>query len=184
MTRVPTLCILSLLPMAAAFGSATVVDRLALVVGKTAFTQSEVEDEVRFSELENGKPLDLSPARRKEAAERLVDQQLLRDEIDITGFQLTAVQADALFNKFCQEHFDSGQACEAALARYGVTESLFKQHLVWEITLVRFTDQRFAPLADTEGGTSDGDSVERGMDAWLKERRAATRIVYKQEAFQ
>ncbi len=63
------------------------IDRIALVVGKTVFTQSEVDDEARLSELEGGKPLDLSAAQRKEAAERLVDQQLLRDEMQVTRFQ-------------------------------------------------------------------------------------------------
>jgi hypothetical protein len=174
--------------------SAAVVDRLALVVGKTVFTQSEVDDEARLSELESGKPLDLSTARRKEAAERLVDQQLLRDEMQVTGFQTPSSEADALLQRFRQQHFASIPLYRAALARYSVTEDVLKQHLLWELTVLRFTEQRFRPLvatADNQGAnrTESGaqpaeDSVDRQMDAWLKQQRANTRIVFKPEAFQ
>lgn len=183
-----------LLTLVAVCGAA-VVDRLALVVGKTAFTQSEVDREARLSELESGKPPDLSAARRKEAAERLVDQQLLRDEMQVTEFQpLAASEGDTLLQQFRQKHFATAALYRAALARYGVTEDDLKQRLLWELAVIRFTDQRFAPLAtstDNQGAnrTEDGalpanDSVDREMEAWLKQQRASTRIVFKQEAFQ
>jgi hypothetical protein len=172
---------------------AATVDRLALVVGKTVFTQSEVDDEARLTELESGKPLDLSAARRKEAAERLVDQQLLRDEIQVTGFQPPASEADELLRRFRQDHFASMALFRAALARYGVTEGELKQRLAWEVTALRFTEWRFrAPGATdnqsanrAENGAQAGeDSVDRRMEAWLKQQRTGTRIVFKPEAFQ
>jgi hypothetical protein len=175
--------------------SAATIDRLALIVGKTVFTQSEVDDEARLSELESGKPLDLSAARRKEAAERLVDQQLLREEMQVTAFQPPASEADALLRRFRQEHFASVPPYRAALARYGVTEDELKAHLLWEFTVLRFTEQRFRPpgaAATDNQGANRGeigapaaeDSVDREMDAWLKQQRAGTRIVFKPEAFQ
>jgi hypothetical protein len=183
-----------LLPLLLSLGSAATVDRIALVVGKTVFTQSEVDDEARLSELEGGKPFDLSAARRREAAERLVDQQLLRDEMQVTRFHpLAASDGDALLRRFRQEHFASAPLYQAALARYGVTEEQLQQHLIWELTALRFTEQRFRPLAATDNQTANGaekgaqpaeDSMDREMDAWLKQQRADTRIVFKQEAFQ
>ena len=71
----------AILAILAAICPAAVIDRVAVVVGKTVFTQSEVDDEARLSELEAAKPLDLSAAQRKQAAERLVDQELLREEM-------------------------------------------------------------------------------------------------------
>jgi hypothetical protein len=169
-----------------AFCYAAVVDRVALVVGKTVFTQSEVDDEARLSELESGKPLDLSAAQRKAAAERLVDQQLLRDEMKVTAFQPPANEADALLLRFRQEHFASAALYHAALAKYGVTEGTLTQHLLWEVALIRFTDQRFKPFAAASqtGGQSADDTVDKEMAEWLKEQRAETRIMFKQEAFQ
>jgi hypothetical protein len=187
--------LLILISSVSAFCSAAVVDRVALVVGKAVFTQSEVDDETRLSELESAKSLDLSAARRREAAERLVDQQLLRDEMQATGFGSPAPSdAGALLSQFRQEHFASLPLYRAALAHYGVTEDDLKRHLVWQLAVIRFTEERFSPLAAatdsqsanrTENGAQPaGDSVDREMEAWLKQQRADTHIVFKPEAFQ
>ena len=191
----PGLWLLILISSVSAFCSAAVVDRVALVVGKAVFTQSEVDDETRLSELESAKPLDLSAARRKEAAERLVDQQLLRDEMQATGFGSPAPSdAGALLSRFRQEHFPSLPLYRAALTHYGVTEDDLKRHLLWQLAVIRFTEERFSPLAAatdsqsanrTENGAQPaGDSVDSEMEAWLKQQRADTRIVFKPEAFQ
>jgi hypothetical protein len=173
---------------------AATVDRVALVVGKTVLTQSEVDDEARLSALESGKPLDLSGPQRKDAAERLVDQQLLRDEIQVIGFEMPTTDSDAMLRQFRQSHFASVPLYRAALLRYGVTEDELKSHLLWELTAIRFTEQRFRPLeapsADSDkanradAAPPAGNSVDQQMEAWLKQQRAATRIVFKQEAFQ
>ena len=138
----------AILAVLAAICPAAVIDRVAVVVGKTVFTQSEVDDEARLSELEGGKPLDLSAAQRKQAAERLVDQELLREEMSATQFQGPASDADALLRSFRQRHFPSLAQYHAALARYGVTEDAIKQRLIWEVALLRFTDQRFKTFAE------------------------------------
>jgi hypothetical protein len=175
-------------------GHAAVIDRVALVVGKAVFTQSEVDDEARLSELEAGKPLDLSAAQRRQAAERLVDQELLRQEMSATQFQAPASDAGALLGAFRQRRFPSAAQYRAALTRYGVTEDALKGRLGWEVSLIRFTDQRFKTFAEPADGQSanrlDGaaqaaaDTVDQLMDTWLKQQRADTRIVFKQEAFQ
>ncbi len=178
----------------APFAWADSIDRLALIVGKTAFTQSEVDDEVRLTEFEAGKPLDLSAAKRKEAAERLVDQELLREEIAATAFQTPSVDAAALLRRFRQEHYSSTAQYRAALAAYGISEELLQQHLAWEVELLQFTNQRFKavpPAPDSQSANrSDGsaqpaaaDAADHQMDDWLKQQRAATRIIFKDEAF-
>ena len=133
-------------------------------------------------------------SQRKAAAERLVDQQLLRDEMSVSGFQTPRANTDALLNSFRQEHFSPVALYRAALTRYGVNEDALKQHLAWQVALLRFTDQRFKPLIEPneqganrvegEGAQPAADTVDQEMDAWLKEQRANTRIVFKPEAFQ
>ncbi len=56
---------------------------------------------------------------------------------------LPASDGDALLRRFRQEHFASAPLYQAALARYGVTEEQLQQHLIWELTALRFTEQRF-----------------------------------------
>jgi hypothetical protein len=186
------LCALTALSVLAA--SAGVIDRAALIVGKTVYTESEVENEARLTEFEAGKPLDLSAAARKEAANRLIDRELLRQEMSATGFQPPSIDADALLRSFVQQHHSSSAQFRAALARYGVTEDELKERLVWEVTLLRFIDQRFKPLATlpettdsanrSENPESLANSVDQQMDAWLQQQRADTRIVFVPEAFQ
>jgi hypothetical protein len=176
----------------ALIGHAAVIDRVALVVGKAVFTQSEVDDEARLSELEAGKPLDLSAAQRRQAAERLVDQELLRQEMSATRFQAPTSDAAVLLGSFRQRHFPSVAQYRAALMRYGVTEDALKERLVWEVSLIRFTDQRFKTFTEPADGQSanraegapEPDTVDQLMETWLKQQRADTRIVFKQEAFQ
>lgn len=125
---------------------AAVVDRIAVVVGNNVITESEVDEEVRVTELLNQQPLDLGPEQRRAAAERLVDQQLIRGEMQIGGYAVPpAADADALLRQFRQEHFKTMAQFRAALAHYGISEEQLKQHLLWQLTALQFTDARFRP---------------------------------------
>ena len=87
-----------------------VIDRVAVVVGNQVITASEVELEVRLTEFLNGAPLDLGPAARKAAAERLVDQQLIRNEMQAAGYAAPAAAVPASFPP-------------EKLEKYGVTQT-------------------------------------------------------------
>jgi parvulin-like peptidyl-prolyl isomerase len=179
---------------------AAVLDRLAMVVGNQVFTEGEVQDEVRLTQFLNQQPLDLGPEQRRAAAERLVDQQLIRNEMQIGGYpQPSQSEADAMLRNFRQEHYRSIAQFRAALEKYGITEEQLKQHLLWQLAAVRFTDARFRPVpaptlpapsiqtADRLRAGADapaGNSVDQQMDAWLKTARSQIRIDFKKEAFQ
>jgi hypothetical protein len=174
--------------------SAAVIDRVAVIVGKTVITETEVIEELRLTAFESSQTLNPSPAERRAAAERLVDQQLLRDEMQINGFAMPqASVADSLLQKFRQEHFHTLQEFQAALTKYGITEDELKQHLWWEFAVIQFTEARFqtglpaTPLQDADRATPSApaaSSVDQQMDAWLKDARASTHVVFKPEAFQ
>ncbi len=191
---------LALMPLRAA-----VVDRVAVVVGNQVITASEVDDEVRLTEFQNQQPLDLGPEQRRQAADRLVDQQLIRNEMQIGGNALPSdADVNSVLRTFRQEHFHSIPEYRAALAKYGITEEQLKEHLRWQLAALRFTDVRFrqgvppAPptpspeSADrvqtsrlgSETETSAGSSVDEQMEAWLKEARSQTRVEFKKGAFQ
>jgi hypothetical protein len=170
-----------------------VVDRVAIVIDKKVVTESEVTDELRLTEFLNNQPLELGAQARREAAERLVDQELIRRELEISGYPPpSANEADALLRKFRQDRFHSLAEYHAALGKYGITEAQLKAHLLWQLTAIRFTDQRFhSQLPETGSQSADrstdggaANSVDQQMDAWLKEIRANTKIAFKPEAFQ
>jgi hypothetical protein len=177
--------------------SAAVVDRIAIVIGKQVVTESEVLDDLRLTEFIDNEPLDLSLSARRTAAEHLVDQELIRQELELSGFTKPAgSDADVLLRKFRQGRFHSLADYRAALRKYGITEDQLKRRLLWQLTAIRFTDFRFGsgqPETDSQSAdrsTADApvsvlaDGVDRQMDAWLKQARADTKVTFKEEAFQ
>lgn len=188
--RIPFVLICSLCAAAA------VVDRVAVVIGKTVLTESEVLMEIRLTAFLNQQPLDVSAAQRRAAAERLVDQQLIRDEMKISNFkELPASEADTTLQNFIRKQYPDVGRFRADLAKYGITEQDLKQHLAWQVAAIRFTDSRFQiPVAAENeqaanrvqpgAESAESSSVDNQMAAWLKEARAQTRIQFKKEAFQ
>ena len=181
----------------AILGTAAVLDRVALVVGQDVITEGEVMDELRLSQFLGSKPLDLGPEQRYAAAQRLVDQQLIRNEMKVASFTPpSASDSQNMLREFRQEHYPGEAEFRMALQQYGVSEDQVKQYLLWELTAIRFTDERFQTqipgnpeqtanrLAPGSTTPAHEESVDDQLDAWLKEARASARIVFKKEAFQ
>jgi hypothetical protein len=194
-----TLCrIRGTVALLAAAAAAGVVDRVAVVVGTDVVTETEVLREVRLTQFQNGEPLELSPMARRAAAERLVDQILIRREMTIGGYRLpTDAEAAAMLRKFRQERFTSVSDFRAALDRYGISEAELRERLREQLAAIRFTDTRFhaglpaAPPADgaerlAEGSAAQPESgtVDQQMESWLREARSRVRVQFKKEAFQ
>ena len=126
--------------------TAAVIDRVAVVVGKIVILESEVNQEMRLTSFLNGQPLAPNAQARREAAERLVDQQLIRNEMQIGHYpEPQAAEKDSVLQKFRKENYPDTAAYQAALQKYGITEDQLKQHLVWQLEVLHFTDVRFGP---------------------------------------
>ena len=176
--------------------SAAVVDRVAVVVDNKVMTESEVLEEVRLTEFVDRRPLDLGPSQRRAAAERLIDQQLIRNEMEIGEYsQPSASEAEATLQRFRQEQFNTLAQYRATLARYGITEDELKHHFLWQLTIIQFTNTRFPsriPATTLPGvdpprsvaAASANNSIDGQVAAWLKEARSNAHIVLNPEAFQ
>ena len=183
---------------AAVAAHAAIIDRVAIVVGNTVITETEVLREVRLTEFMNGQPLDLDAEARKAAADRLVDQQLIRNEMAIGAYPMpTDADVAEMLRNFRQQHFNSVAQYRAALEKFGVKEEELKEHLRWQLAAIRFTDLRFqpnlpAPSSDTQSANRlkagaqglAGTNVDQQLDSWLKEQRQNTRVQFKKGAFQ
>ncbi len=177
--------------------SAGVVDRVAAVVDKTVILESEVLREMRLTAFLNQQPFEPTPEKRRAAAERLVDQALLRQEMEVGQYPMPGpAVADQLLHQFRQENYPNDAAFHAVLDKYGITEEQLRQHLLWQAAVLKFTDTRFLPAvtipsdgqsanrSSDAAALSPDDAVENQMEEWLKEKRASTRIQFKKEAFQ
>lgn len=173
------------------FLGAGVIDRVAVVVGKTVITESEIDENLRLTAMLNGEPVNVTPQNRRAAAERLVDQELLRKEMQAGANQPpTSAEGDKLLQQYSREHPNY----RAELAKYGVSEADLKNELLWQLQVMRFTDYRFGnqlpgstvQSADRSAGepASGGQSVDQQLEAWLKQARENAKVVFKAEAFQ
>ena len=174
-------------------GRAQVLDRIAVTVGTDVFTESEVLEQIRLTAFLNGQPPDESPAARRQAADRLVDQDLIRREMTESHYPAPpASEAAQMLDLFKRSHFADDAAYRAALARYQITDEQLKARLLWQLTALRFTDQRFhggqsAPVKGEAARAANPPAsagIDRQLDAWLQETRKRTRIRFREEAFE
>jgi parvulin-like peptidyl-prolyl isomerase len=144
-----------LLSLATASQGAAVIDRVAVIVENHVVTLSDVDRDLRLTEFLNREQPDFSSGNRRKAAERLIDQTIIRDEIARGGYRrATDSDADGLLKQLRRDRFeDSDSRLREALGRYGLTEDQLRAQLLWQLTVIRFIDQRFRPgvlLADEE----------------------------------
>jgi hypothetical protein len=178
--------------LAMAAASAGVLDRIAVTVGNDAITEGEVLEEIRITSFLNNEPLDFGPEARRAAAERLVDQYLIRHELAGGGYTAPdPAQAAKVLDDFINTRFHGREEYEKALRKYGIGEEDLKTHLQFQLQAIQFTDLRFttAPRNEADRSASSvSDSppaadVDQQLEEWLKQVRSQTRIEFKKEAF-
>ena len=127
---------------------AELVDRIAATVARSVITESEVDRQIRLTAFLNGDRLDFSPSARRQAAQRLVEQTLVRREMDSSGlFETVAAQTeiDPQVKALLKERYPTDADYRQALQRYGLTDEDVQEQLAWQSELIRFVDMRFRP---------------------------------------
>jgi hypothetical protein len=136
------LCLLAL----AASARAEIIDRIAVSVGSSVVTAADLDREIRVTAFLNRSKPDFSPAAKRATAERLVEQTLIRRELELTRFSMPEASA-ALpqFLEFRKTRFPSDEDFQRALKAAGLTEQDLKDELLWQDTLLAFVGVRFRP---------------------------------------
>ena len=127
--------------------AAVVIDRIAVIAGKHVIKVSDIDRDLRLTEFLNRQVLDLSAPAKKKATDRLIDQAIIRDEIATGGYD-RATDADAekmLADLRHDRYAGSEQRMRQALAQYGLTEDELREQLLWQLTVLKFIDERFRP---------------------------------------
>jgi SurA-like N-terminal domain len=126
--------------------SAEILDQLAATVNGQAVLASDVEEELRYEYFSAKRPLsDTSPADEKDALNRLIDQQLLREQMHSADFRaVDAAAVEKAFDTF-KSDYGSSESWISALASYGITEVAVKSHIETELNQLRLIDLRLRP---------------------------------------
>lgn len=128
---------------------AEIVDRIVVTLDNQVITASEIDLEIRITAFLNGDALDFSPEARRKAADRLVEQKLIRREIQVGRYAAPSPEGvEPMLKEIQAQRFPSPEEYRDALAKYGISEDELKAHLLWQITLLRFIDIRFRPAVE------------------------------------
>ena len=196
--------ILTALPL-----TAGVVDRIAVTVGDQVITETEILREIAMTAFLNGDKPSFTAAEKRKAADRLVEQKLVRKEMVLGHYPAaTTEQADELLAA-TEKRVGGDVELRSRLALYGLTPDDLERHLQWQATLVHFIDLRFRPaiqvtaadvrdyyakevgpkqkFADVSNQILETLSAQRAdaqLDEWLAHAKTTTRIDYKQKVFE
>lgn len=166
MPKMLWISVVTLFAVGSTLSAAVVIDRIAVIAGRHAIKLSDIERELRITQFLDNRPLDLSAAARKEAADHLIDQDVIRDEIALQGYnRATDEEANKLLDQIRRNRFaGSDLRLRQALTRYGLTGDELHAHLRWQMTVLDFIDQRFRP-----GVLITDEEVRKYYDSHLDE---------------
>ncbi len=188
---------------AALLCSAEIIDRIAISAGNQVITESQIQEEIRVTAFQNRQKPDYGAGQRTAAGERLIEQTLVKREMELSHYPLPEPQESAALEN---------RITDKELADAGLTRDELTRHLVWQLTLLRFIEYRFKPSVQIpESAIRDyydnkikvqeptptleesrvrieailtEERADAALDRWLAETRKQIRIVYHPEAFQ
>lgn len=138
-------CLCAIFGLSVVLSGAVVLDRIAVIAGGHVIKLSDIDRDIRLTDFLNRAPLEFNTVARRAAAERLITQQIIRDEIVSGGYRRAPEsQATQLLSDLRRDRFGgSDQRLREALRRYGLTEDELQKQLLWQITVLQFINQRF-----------------------------------------
>jgi hypothetical protein len=128
-----------------------IVDRVVANVNGHVVLQSDWEEEVAFESFSNVRdPGSFTAAERNAALDRLIDRELLREQVrpsQPASVEQVAARVAELRKEFLKLHPDcaTGDGWRATLQRYGLTQSSFEKRLSDEIQLMKLVEDRLRP---------------------------------------
>jgi len=147
---------------------AEVIDRVAASVDKQVITQSAIEEQIRITAFLNQEPLRLDAISRRRMAERIVEQRLIRHEMEISRYPTPdPKQADPLFEQI-RKRAGTPEEFRKQLDRYRITETDLRRNLLLQLASLRFIELRFRPGSSVSDGEIELYYREQFVPEWEK----------------
>jgi peptidyl-prolyl cis-trans isomerase SurA len=169
-----------------------VLDGIAVTVNGHVILQSDWQDEMRYESFVAGKPLQgVTPEDRKGALDRLIDQELLREQMSVSEFKPPSPeevekQFQTEKSDYARDH--SAQSWNNALVNYHLSEGDVKNHIALELSQLRLVDAHFRPSIQVDAAAVDAyykdhlaTTTEGGRQISLKEATPKIRELLTQE---
>ncbi len=143
----------ALSPARAAFGG-QVVDSIVATVNGHVILQSDLDEALAYEAVLNGRPpSQFTDDERRAVLDRLIDQELLREQMNSTEFKhATEAEAEERVKEARRQYpgATTEQGWQAVLKQFGVTEKDLMQHVRQQIDLMRLVDARLRPAVQID----------------------------------
>jgi hypothetical protein len=153
--------------LAAGLLGAEIIDRIVATVGHEVITQAQLSEELRVTAFINGAPMDNSAASQRQAAERLVEQALVRREMELSRYPLPKPDDVEAYRAEIVKRYGSEDAFRAAMRRYDLNTGVVDAHLLLQLTMLRFLDYRFLPEVDVSSRDVE-DAYQVQIEEWKR----------------
>ncbi|MBV8732487.1 MAG: hypothetical protein JO336_21970 [Acidobacteriia bacterium] len=125
---------------------AEIIDRIAVSLGNSVITNSDIDHEIRVTAFQSGNQPDFSLPNRRATAQRMIEQKLIRREMEQSHYPFPSpAEADPLLEQLRTSRYRDDAAYQQALDDYRITEQDLRDELIWQLTLLRFIEVRFRP---------------------------------------
>ena len=134
--------------------AADVIDRIVATVNGHVILQSDLDEALCYEALLSGRSLaQFTDDDRRAALDRLIDQELLGEQMKSASFQHAsqgeAASQIAEARKLYPEAANA-EGWQAVLARFGLTEKALTGHVQQQIDLMRLVDARLRPAVQID----------------------------------
>jgi hypothetical protein len=124
--------------------NAEIIDRIAVTVGPQVITASDLEREIRVTAFLNGTSPDFSMEGKRKTADLIVRQRLVKREVDLARYPAPdPADIDPVLKTFKQDNYPNPEEYEKALAKFGITEREIRDHILSQLTFLKFVNLRF-----------------------------------------
>ncbi len=141
---------------AARLWAGEVLDRIVANVNGHVILQSDLEAELRYECFMTERSLgELTPEDRKAMLDRIIDQELLREqihtpEIKPAGSDDIDKQIEGVKKDYVGNH--NAASWSAALSSYSLTEAGIRNHIAFELNQLRLVEIRLRPSVQIDAG--------------------------------
>ena len=147
---------------------AEIIDRIAVSVGNQVITEVQIVDDIRIAAFLGDNAADIRQLEKKAAAERLIEQTLVRREMELSHFPLPDLSEVDPIEQDLRTKYGSAADFKQALSKAGIDEANLKRHLWWQLTLLRFIEYRFRPSVQIQDSAIKAEYEKRRAD-WEQE---------------
>jgi len=134
-----------------------VIDRIVATINGHVILQSDWDNALRYEALLNGRaPSEFTEDERRSVLDRLVDQELLGEQIKSSVFaQATEAEAQARIAEARKHYSDaaSDEGWRVVLNRFGLTQQELVSHVESQINLMRLVDAHLRPAVQIDSKT-------------------------------